>query len=197
MRRTRIDLLLEGVTALETVYRDALARSRARAQPRSAARACSRHRAAAAALDACREAREAFLINEKGLVRLTHLLLSLPPAGRAELQSAERRAADPACYAVASVAGVAQTVEQLTRNEQARSSSLLSGSHGSAGQPHRDAMRLPPEDPIARRRDLSISYLWIRTVLASPIHISAHARRICADERPRVSIRIPASLSRR
>jgi hypothetical protein len=37
-------------------------------------------RSAAAALDACREAREAILINEKGLVRLTHLLLSLPPA---------------------------------------------------------------------------------------------------------------------
>ena len=37
-------------------------------------------RAAAAALDACRQAREAFLINEKGLVRLTHLLLSLPSA---------------------------------------------------------------------------------------------------------------------
>jgi hypothetical protein len=37
-------------------------------------------RSAAAALDACREAREAFLINEKGLVRLTHLLLSLPSA---------------------------------------------------------------------------------------------------------------------
>ena len=37
-------------------------------------------RAAAAALDMCRQAREAILINEEGLVRLTHLLLSLPPA---------------------------------------------------------------------------------------------------------------------
>jgi DNA polymerase-3 subunit delta' len=78
-RRTRIDLLLEGVTALESVYRDVLAdpapplngdRPRLGVPPR----------AAASALDECRRAREAFLINEKGLVRLTHLLLSLPSA---------------------------------------------------------------------------------------------------------------------
>jgi DNA polymerase-3 subunit delta' len=78
-RRTRIDLLLEGVTALETVYRDALAQGAAplnRDRPRLTMSA----RAAAGALDACREAREAFLINEKGLVRLTHLLFALPPA---------------------------------------------------------------------------------------------------------------------
>jgi hypothetical protein len=37
-------------------------------------------RGAAEALDACAEAREAFTINEKGIVRLTALLLSLPPA---------------------------------------------------------------------------------------------------------------------
>jgi hypothetical protein len=35
-------------------------------------------RAVGVALDACRAAREAFLINEKGLVRLQYLLLSLP-----------------------------------------------------------------------------------------------------------------------
>jgi len=78
-RRTRIDLLIEGVTALETVYRDVLAdpapplngdRPRLGVPPR----------AAAVALEECRRAREAFLINEKGLVRLTHLLLSLPSA---------------------------------------------------------------------------------------------------------------------
>jgi len=79
VRRTRIDLLLEGVTALETVYRDALADT---APPlnQDRPRVLLAPRSAAAALDLCREAREAILINEKGLVRLTHLLLSLPPA---------------------------------------------------------------------------------------------------------------------
>ena len=80
-RRTRIDLLLEGVTAIETVYRDALA-DPAPPLNQDRPRLVVPPRAAAAALDACREAREAFLINEKGLVRLTHLLLSLPPASR-------------------------------------------------------------------------------------------------------------------
>jgi hypothetical protein len=78
-RRTRIDLLLEGVTVIETVYRDALADA-APALNQDRPRLKVSPRAAANALDACREAREAFLINEKGLVRLTHLLLSLPPA---------------------------------------------------------------------------------------------------------------------
>ncbi len=78
-RRTRIDLLLEGITALETVYRDVLS---APAPPLNAdrPRLVVSPRAAAGALDMCRQAREAFLINEKGLVRLTHLLLSLPSA---------------------------------------------------------------------------------------------------------------------
>ena len=40
-------------------------------------------RAVGPALDACREAREAFLINEKGVVRLQYLLLSLPAPGGA------------------------------------------------------------------------------------------------------------------
>ena len=79
VRRTRIDLLMEGVTAIESVYRDALAApdvalNRDRLQVRVSPRA------AAAALDACREAREAFAVNEKGIVRLTSLLLTLPPA---------------------------------------------------------------------------------------------------------------------
>jgi hypothetical protein len=78
-RRTRIDLLLEGVTALETVYRDALAEG-APSLNQDRPRVVLSPRSAAAALDMCREAREAILINEKGLVRLTHLLLSLPPA---------------------------------------------------------------------------------------------------------------------
>lgn len=79
VRRTRIDLLVEGVTAIESVYRDALA---APAAPLNADRPASRVPAAAAAqaLDSCREAREAFFVNEKGVVRLVSLLLSLPPA---------------------------------------------------------------------------------------------------------------------
>lgn len=79
VRRTRIDLLIEGVTTIETVYRDALA-DPAPPLNRDRARVGLAPRAAAAALDSCRDAREAFLINEKGLVRLTHLLMSLPPA---------------------------------------------------------------------------------------------------------------------
>ncbi len=81
-RRTRIDLLLEGVTAIESVYRDALA---APAPALNADRPPLRTtpRAAAAAPDACHAAREAFLINEKGLVRLVSLLMTLPPAGTA------------------------------------------------------------------------------------------------------------------
>lgn len=78
-RRTRIDLLIEGVTALETVYRDALA-DPAPALNGDRPRLGVPPRAAAGALEECRRAREAFLINEKGLVRLTHLLLSLPSA---------------------------------------------------------------------------------------------------------------------
>jgi DNA polymerase III subunit delta' len=79
-RRTRIDLLLEGVTAIESVYRDALAApAPALNADRPAVHVTAR--GAATALDACHEAREAFLINEKGVMRLVALLLALPPAG--------------------------------------------------------------------------------------------------------------------
>ena len=78
-RRTRIDMLLEGVTAIESVYRDALA---APSPPLNRDRQVLvvAPRSAAAALEACREAREAFPINEKGIVRLTYLLMCLPPS---------------------------------------------------------------------------------------------------------------------
>ncbi len=78
-RRTRIDLLLEGVTAIESVYRDALAApapalNTDRAPLVVSARACSQ------AFDTCRTAREAFVVNEKGLIRLVALLMALPAA---------------------------------------------------------------------------------------------------------------------
>jgi DNA polymerase-3 subunit delta' len=78
VRRARIGLLLEGVTAIESVYRDALAGAPPLNDdvivPVLSARVC------AEALDACRAAREAFVVHEKGVVRLQLLLLSLPPA---------------------------------------------------------------------------------------------------------------------
>jgi DNA polymerase-3 subunit delta' len=79
-RRARMTLMLEGVTAIESVYRDALAApapalNTDRPVPTVPPRAC------ADALDECRAAREAFLVQEKGLVRLQYLLLCLPPAG--------------------------------------------------------------------------------------------------------------------
>jgi DNA polymerase-3 subunit delta' len=78
-RRARIDLLLEGVTAIESVYRDALV-APAPTLNRDRTVLHTDPRAAVDALEACREAREAFPINEKGIVRLTYLLLSLPSA---------------------------------------------------------------------------------------------------------------------
>jgi DNA polymerase-3 subunit delta' len=81
-RRTRIDLLLEGVTAIESVYRDALAAPAAALNTDIAALHVS-PRAAAAALEVCHQTREAFLINEKGVVRLVALLMELPTAGTA------------------------------------------------------------------------------------------------------------------
>ncbi len=86
IRRVRIDLLTEGVTAIESVYRDALA---ATAPPLNTdlSPLAVNPRAAAAAIDACRDAREAFLINEKGVVRLQFLLLNLPAAGGAPIRT--------------------------------------------------------------------------------------------------------------
>ncbi len=79
-RRTRIDLLIEGVTAIESVYRDVLA-APAPALNADQSALHTTPRAASAALAACHQAREAFLINEKGVVRLVWLLMTLPPAG--------------------------------------------------------------------------------------------------------------------
>jgi DNA polymerase-3 subunit delta' len=79
-RRARMSLLLEGVTAVESVYRDVLAPPGGALNTDVSVRALS-PRACAGALDECRTAREAFLVQEKGLVRLQHLFLSLPPSG--------------------------------------------------------------------------------------------------------------------
>jgi DNA polymerase-3 subunit delta' len=80
LTRLRRDLLLEGVTAIESVYRDALAEP---APARNAERrpiavppvACVN------ALAACRVARESILVNEKGDLHLLRLFLALPVAG--------------------------------------------------------------------------------------------------------------------
>jgi len=85
-RRARIDALEEGVTAIETVYRDCLA---APAPPLNTDRPPVevRAREAAEALDACLEARRALASNEKGTLHLQHLLLLLPPAGGGQVLS--------------------------------------------------------------------------------------------------------------
>lgn len=80
LTRLRRDVLLEGVTAVESVYRDALDG----AQPIGAGRPPTvAPMAATNALAACRRAREALLANEKGALHVLRLLLALPlPSGR-------------------------------------------------------------------------------------------------------------------
>jgi DNA polymerase-3 subunit delta' len=80
-RRARIDALLEGITALETVYRDALAGPDAPALNADRPALLLGGRSCDTALAACRDARQAlgeFNPNE-GLL-LEHLLLQLPSA---------------------------------------------------------------------------------------------------------------------
>ena len=126
-RRARTDALLEGITALETVYRDALAGpGRRAAQPRPRAAGRCRRGAAAAALDACREARQAIAeFNPNETLLVERLLLHLPPADA----GSRSPSGDPRrTRYTRRRAGVAQTAEQLTRNEQAKGSSPFSGS---------------------------------------------------------------------
>jgi DNA polymerase III subunit delta' len=82
-RHARTEALIEGITALETVYRDALAGTSVPAlnadRPLLAldARACGR------ALDACRDARQALIEhNPNESLMLERLLLHLPAASR-------------------------------------------------------------------------------------------------------------------
>lgn len=76
-RRARTDALLEGITAIESVYRDALADG---APPLNAdrERLAVGPSEAAAALDACREARAAFEFNPSEGLLLDRLVLHLP-----------------------------------------------------------------------------------------------------------------------
>ena len=76
--RARRSLLLEGITAIETAYRDVLVSPLpALNSDLSSIALTPRH--CAEALDACRAAREAIQVNEKGAVHLVYLLMQLPP----------------------------------------------------------------------------------------------------------------------
>ena len=121
--------LLEGITALETVYRDALAGSptsalNARPSTCSLIVADARRRAA---LDACRDARQAHRRVQPERDAAARAPLPPPPAAGEAPTDRPSRAADPRRY-TRRRAGVAQTAEQLTRNEQAKGSSPFSGS---------------------------------------------------------------------
>jgi DNA polymerase-3 subunit delta' len=83
-RRARTDALLEGITALETVYRDALAGPGAARLNRDQETLVLPPRAAAAALDACRAARQAIAeFNPNETLLVERLLLHLPAASDA------------------------------------------------------------------------------------------------------------------
>jgi DNA polymerase-3 subunit delta' len=76
-RRSRIDALLEGITAFESVYRDALADAVPSVNADRPAFAVD-PAAAARALDACREARASFEFNPNEVLLLERLVLHLP-----------------------------------------------------------------------------------------------------------------------
>jgi len=81
-RRSRVDALLEGIIALETVYRDALVGSEADRLNLDRDLLVVSPRAAAEALDACRAARQAIAeFNPNETLLVERLLLHLPAAG--------------------------------------------------------------------------------------------------------------------
>jgi DNA polymerase III subunit delta' len=81
-RRARIDALLEGITALETVYRDAMAGPGVERLNTDRDVLQLDPRAAGAALDACRAARQAIAEhNPNETLLVERLLLHLPAAG--------------------------------------------------------------------------------------------------------------------
>jgi DNA polymerase-3 subunit delta' len=79
-RRARRDLIVEGITALESVYRDALAGPDAPRVNIDQPALTITPRSCAAAIDACREARDAFEFNPNESLLLERLLLHLPAA---------------------------------------------------------------------------------------------------------------------
>jgi hypothetical protein len=80
-RRARIDALLEGITALETVYRDAMAGPGVERLNFDREVLQLDSRAAGAALDACRAARQAIAEhNPNETLLVERLLLHLPAA---------------------------------------------------------------------------------------------------------------------
>jgi DNA polymerase-3 subunit delta' len=80
-RRSRIDALLEGITAIESAYRDALAGDAPAVNPDRPLLTVD-PAAAARAFDACREARASFEFNPNEQLLLERLVLHLPAAGR-------------------------------------------------------------------------------------------------------------------
>jgi DNA polymerase-3 subunit delta' len=79
-RRARRDLIVEGITALESVYRDALAGPDAPRVNADQPILAVTPRACAEAIDACRAAREAFEFNPNESLLLERLLMRLPAA---------------------------------------------------------------------------------------------------------------------
>ncbi len=81
LTRLRRDLLLEGVTAIESVYRDSMVSSEYVRNIDLEHLELDDH-ACSAALAACHGARDAVVVNEKGNLHLLNLLLSLPSRHR-------------------------------------------------------------------------------------------------------------------
>jgi hypothetical protein len=79
-RRARRDLIVEGITALETVYRDALAGPDAPRLNTDRSVLTVTPRGAAAAVDACRAARDAFEFNPNEGLLVERLMMRLPAA---------------------------------------------------------------------------------------------------------------------
>jgi DNA polymerase-3 subunit delta' len=91
-RHARTELLIEGVTALETVYRDALAASDELSLNVDRPVLAVDPRGAAEALDACRAARQALAeFNPNETLLLERLFLHLPAASRTVLDGRPRR----------------------------------------------------------------------------------------------------------
>lgn len=81
LTRLRRDLLLEGVTAIESMYRDSMVDTEQVRNVDLEQLQLDDH-SCAAALAACRHGRDAIVVNEKGNLHLLNLLLSLPSRHR-------------------------------------------------------------------------------------------------------------------